>query len=213
MAANFEIPLATCCCCVVLFLRISDLELKTFSPTATFSYPVPSFELESLSLIFYGSSTCQRNQKRQQRWLGTLHTESATAASGAPTHCPRTNHSTGEHERLPQQASAASTTGPLLIRSGKSEGENYTTWYGDQSSERQWVHMSTFPRSGVRELQKLLSSKYYYVLKWESRFTLKLDAAKNMHYVKNFLKSQMFKIKFQTKKSVDTYVYRPQEWS
>ncbi len=37
-------------------------------------------------------------------------------------------------------------------------------------------------------LQKLLSLKYYNAQKWESRFTLELNAAKNMHYIKKCFK-------------------------
>ncbi len=48
--------------------------------------------------------------------------------------------------------------------------------------------MSTSPRSGAREIQRLPSLKYYNELKRETRFTLELDAAKNAHYMyKNML--------------------------
>ncbi len=40
------------------------------------------------------------------------------------------------------------------------------------------------PESGVGGLQRLSSLKYYCVLKWESRFTLGVDAAKNTHCIK-----------------------------
>ncbi len=48
--------------------------------------------------------------------------------------------------------------------------------------------MSVFPRSGATGLQKLSSLIYYNVLKREMRFTLKLDAAKNTHYIKTCFK-------------------------
>ncbi len=44
--------------------------------------------------------------------------------------------------------------------------------------------MSILPRSGARRLQRLSSLKYYNTLKWENRFTLGLDTAKNTHYIK-----------------------------
>ncbi len=48
--------------------------------------------------------------------------------------------------------------------------------------------MSISPMSGARGLQRLSSLKYYNVLKWEKRFTLKLDAAKNTHFLKKDFK-------------------------
>ncbi len=49
--------------------------------------------------------------------------------------------------------------------------------------------MSVSHRSGAKRKQRLQSLKYYYnVLKWESRFTLGLDAAKNTHYIKTCFK-------------------------
>ncbi len=48
--------------------------------------------------------------------------------------------------------------------------------------------MSIYPRRGAVGLQRLPFLKYYYnVLKWESRFTLGLIAAKNMDYMKKML--------------------------
>ncbi len=44
------------------------------------------------------------------------------------------------------------------------------------------------PRSGAMGLQRLPCSKYYNVLKWESRFTLGHNAAKNMDYMKKCFK-------------------------
>ncbi len=43
------------------------------------------------------------------------------------------------------------------------------------------------PGSGAQELQRLTCLKYYNVLKWESRFTLGLNAAKNTDYIKKTL--------------------------
>ncbi len=44
--------------------------------------------------------------------------------------------------------------------------------------------MSISPMSGVRELQRSVYLKSYNVQKWEIRFTLGLNAAKNTHYIK-----------------------------
>ncbi len=43
------------------------------------------------------------------------------------------------------------------------------------------VRMSISPVSGARELQKSVYLKSYNVQKWEIRFTLGLNAAKNTH--------------------------------
>ncbi len=48
---------------------------------------------------------------------------------------------------------------------------------------------------------------YYNVLKWESRFTLKLKAAINTDYIKEFFKRKLLRIKFPAKNSVDAYYY------
>ncbi len=44
--------------------------------------------------------------------------------------------------------------------------------------------MSISPSSGARGLERLICLKYYTVQKWESRFTFRLNAAKNTHYIK-----------------------------
>ncbi len=55
------------------------------------------------------------------------------------------------------------------------------------AQKNQWAHMSIFhtpPLSGYWErVQRLICQKYYNELKRESRFTLVLNAAKNMHYM------------------------------
>ncbi len=45
------------------------------------------------------------------------------------------------------------------------------------------MHMSTFLRSGPRGPQLLPCLKYYNALKWKSRFTYGLNAAKNTAYI------------------------------
>ncbi len=73
--------------------------------------------------------------------------------------------------------------------------------------------MSISPRSGAWRLQRLICLKYYNVLKKESKFTLRLNAAESTDYIKKFLKQNFLSIKFFTKKSVGAYVYLGQEWS
>ncbi len=68
-----------------------------------------------------------------------------------------------------------------------------------------------FPRSGARVLQRLLPLKYYNVQKWESRYILGLDAAKNTHYVRKCFKLKLLSTEFQTKKSVGAYACLTQE--
>ncbi len=73
--------------------------------------------------------------------------------------------------------------------------------------------MSISSRSGDRELQRLPC------LKWESRFTLGLNAVKNATYIKklqikivqnsiSYKKTQ----RFPTINSVGAYLYQPQKW-
>ncbi len=55
--------------------------------------------------------------------------------------------------------------------------------------------MSISPRSGARWLERLSPLKYYNVHDRESRFALRLNAAKNTHYIeKGCPKIHMFKI-------------------
>ncbi len=48
------------------------------------------------------------------------------------------------------------------------------------------VHMSVFSKSGARGLQRLPCLKYY-IRKQESRFTLELNTARNIRYIKKKL--------------------------
>ncbi len=59
-------------------------------------------------------------------------------------------------------------------------GPNKSSWALNSVRKSQWVHMSIFPRSGAKRQQRLQSWKYYNVLKWERRFTLRFETAKNM---------------------------------
>ncbi len=54
------------------------------------------------------------------------------------------------------------------------------------------------PRSETRRFQKLPFLIYYNVLELESRFTLRMNAAKNIDTIKKWFK-QLFRIKFPTK--------------
>ncbi len=44
--------------------------------------------------------------------------------------------------------------------------------------------MSFYTKSGARRLKRLICFKYYTVLKWESRFNYKIDAAKITDYIR-----------------------------
>ncbi len=55
--------------------------------------------------------------------------------------------------------------------------------------------------------------KYYNALEWESRFTLVLNATKNIDYIEKYFKQKLFIIKFPTKNFINVYVYLPQKWS
>ncbi len=60
-------------------------------------------------------------------------------------------------------------------------------------------------------LQRLPTLKYYNVQKQESRFTLRLDAPKNMLYPKMLQIKVVVSTEFHTKRSVGTYAYHPQQ--
>ncbi len=55
--------------------------------------------------------------------------------------------------------------------------------------------------------------RYYDGHKWESRFTLALNAAKNIDYTEKCFKQKLSTIKFAANNSVYTYLYLSQEWS
>ncbi len=59
--------------------------------------------------------------------------------------------------------------------------------------------MSISLRGGARRLQRLPSLKYYYLLKWGSKFTLEINAAKNTHCIKKCFKLKLLNIKFCSK--------------
>ncbi len=48
--------------------------------------------------------------------------------------------------------------------------------------------MSLYPQSGAKGLERLASSKYYYVQKRQVIINLGLKAAKNMHHMKKSFK-------------------------
>ncbi len=59
-------------------------------------------------------------------------------------------------------------------------------------TKTQQMHISIFPRSGIRELQGQPFLKYYNVLEWESKRTLGLNIAKNTDYI-NFCLNHFLK--------------------
>ncbi len=44
------------------------------------------------------------------------------------------------------------------------------------------------------------------------KFTLELNAVKNIDYIEKCFKLKVYGIKFSTKNSVDVYLYLPLEW-
>ncbi len=48
--------------------------------------------------------------------------------------------------------------------------------------------MCTSFQSGAKGLQRLICFKYYIVLKWKSKFSLELNAAKNSQYMRKGFK-------------------------
>ncbi len=48
--------------------------------------------------------------------------------------------------------------------------------------------------------------KYYNVLVWKSRFTLVLNAAKNINHIKKCFRQKLFIIEFPTKKTQGTHI-------
>ncbi len=52
----------------------------------------------------------------------------------------------------------------------------------------------------------------YNALKWESIFTLGLNAAKSTNYIEKCFKQKLLRIKFPIKNSTEAYLYLPQEW-
>ncbi len=62
-----------------------------------------------------------------------------------------------------------------------------------------WAHMSIYPQSVPRVLEKLLCLKYCIVRKRENRFVLGHYAAKNGDYMKKSLKRKLLNIQFLQK--------------
>ncbi len=47
------------------------------------------------------------------------------------------------------------------------------------------------------------------LLEWESRFTSRLNAAKNSNYIEKYFKQKLSKNKRRTEDSMDVYLYLP----
>ncbi len=63
----------------------------------------------------------------------------------------------------------------------------------------QWTHISISPGSGAKNFQRLPFFKYYHKLEWESKFILRLDAAKTTDDIKKFFKQNCSELNFQQK--------------
>ncbi len=77
--------------------------------------------------------------------------------------------------------------------------------------KNQQAHMSISPRNGARRLERFPSLKNNTVQKLESRDTLGLDTAKNMHYMRKCFKWKLLSIEFCTKVSGHTSVSSPSQ--
>ncbi len=73
------------------------------------------------------------------------------------------------------------------------------------------MHISVYPWNGGRGLQRLPLLTYYNILKWESRLTFGLNAAKHSDYIKKCFEQKLFRIKVPIKDSLDAYLYLPQK--
>ncbi len=67
------------------------------------------------------------------------------------------------------------------------------------------AHVQQHPPPPLR----LTCLKYYNEMKWESRFTLGLNAAKNTDYIKKHFKEKLLKMKFPTKNHEDAQGLSP----
>ncbi len=65
---------------------------------------------------------------------------------------------------------------------------NKSCWELNFVQKIQWMHMFISIRSGAWGLERLTCFKYHIVLKWESRFTLRLNAAKITDCIKKLFK-------------------------
>ncbi len=57
--------------------------------------------------------------------------------------------------------------------------------------------------------EDLLFLKYHNGLEWESRLTLRLNAATTTDYIKKYFKQKLSRIKYPTKNLLDAYLYLP----
>ncbi len=74
----------------------------------------------------------------------------------------------------------------IVIILKKASNKSCSELYFVQTSPR--AHMFISLQSGVKRLQRLVWSKYYYVWKWQITYKLELNAAKNTHHIKKMLK-------------------------
>ncbi len=65
------------------------------------------------------------------------------------------------------------------------------------------------PQRRARGLERLIRFNYYTVLKFESRFIFGLNAVEIANYIIKLFKLKLLRIKFCTKKSVGTCLFRP----
>ncbi len=71
----------------------------------------------------------------------------------------------------------------------------------------QWKHIFIYPGVELWSFKDVPCLKYYNTLKWESRFTLGPNAAKNIDYIEKWFKWKLRKIKHPTENLVEAYLY------
>ncbi len=74
------------------------------------------------------------------------------------------------------------------IRITSKRASNKSCWALNSMQKSQWTHMSIYHQSEARDSKDCYRLKYYNVQKRESRFTLGLDTAENMYYIRKCFK-------------------------
>ncbi len=75
------------------------------------------------------------------------------------------------------------------------------------------AHMSIYPQSGDRGLERLIWLKYYIALNWRITFNLGLNAAKNTHPIKKASNKSCSELNFVQKSPWAHMSIPPPEWS
>ncbi len=71
---------------------------------------------------------------------------------------------------------------------------------------------SSTHRVELRSFKDVSCLKYCNTLEWESRLTLRLNAAKNIDYTEKWFKRKLREIELSIENLVEAYLYLSQEW-